>query len=203
MSFVLDTNENHVLENSKVKLEVLGLQHIDALAHFAITEPEIWKYSLMSVVGAEGMKSYIEYAVGQCQRQEALPFIVWDKINETYVGSTRYYDIQRSHNCITIGYTWYGSKYQGTHVNKNSKLLLLQYAFETLSVDRVEFRADHKNVRSLAAMQSIGCRLEGVLRSNCGTPDGHRRDSAVLSILKSEWYGKVKENLEIKIAESS
>ena len=76
--------------------------------------------------------------------------------------------------------------------------MLLEFAFEKLELDRVEFRADNNNLRSIAAMKSIGCKPEGVLRSNCASPTG-RRDSIVLSILKSEWHEGVKQNLLQKI----
>ena len=71
---------------------------------------------------------------------------------------------------------------------------MLQFAFENLGVDRVEFRADYQNKRSIAAMKSIGCKEEGILRSNCKSPNG-RRDSIILSILKDEWLNDVKEGL--------
>jgi len=72
--------------------------------------------------------------------------------------------------------------------------LLLEFAFEELELDRVEFRADNKNERSIAAMKSIGCTVEGVLRSNFISRAG-RRDSIVLSILRSEWIESVKNRL--------
>jgi RimJ/RimL family protein N-acetyltransferase len=78
--------------------------------------------------------------------------------------------------------------------------LLLQFAFETLGAERVEFRADARNQQSIAAMKSIGCKVEGILRSNMPLEDGApRRDSIVLSILKDEWYGDVKENLKHRL----
>jgi RimJ/RimL family protein N-acetyltransferase len=74
--------------------------------------------------------------------------------------------------------------------------LLLQFAFETLKMERVEFRADNKNVRSIAAMKSIGCKEEGVLRNHMPTFDSDlRRDTIILSILSSEWFDGVKANL--------
>lgn len=72
--------------------------------------------------------------------------------------------------------------------------MMLSFAFDRLELDRVEFRADNNNLRSLAAMKSIGCIMEGVLRSNCASVNG-RRDSAVLSILKEEWDISVKTRL--------
>jgi RimJ/RimL family protein N-acetyltransferase len=97
---------------------------------------------------------------------------------------------------LQLGYTWYGKAFWGTGLNKHCKYLLLQFAFEQLGVLRVEFRADNNNARSKAAMQSIGCKVEGILRSHAVTSTGVRRDSVVLSILKDEWTNGVKQNLE-------
>ena len=75
------------------------------------------------------------------------------------------------------------------------KYLLLQFAFDQIGLERVEFRADNNNKRSIAAMKKIGCTEEGVLRSHLPNPGGGRRDSIVLSILQKEWKEKLKENL--------
>lgn len=99
---------------------------------------------------------------------------------------------------MSIGYTWYGEEFQRTGLNRNCKQLLLSYAFETLEVERGEFRADLRNKKSIQAMKSIRCVEEGVLRSNCSTASV-RRDSIVLSILKSERKKKVKAHLETKL----
>ncbi len=48
---------------------------------------------------------------------------------------------------MQLGYTWYGKEFQRTGLNKQCKLLLLEFAFETLGLDRVEFRADANNAR--------------------------------------------------------
>lgn len=78
--------------------------------------------------------------------------------------------------------------------------MLLQFAFETLEMERVEFRADNNNVRSIAAMKSIGCTVEGVLRSHMPTSDSIiRRDSIVLSILRTEWETHAKDYLREKL----
>jgi len=77
--------------------------------------------------------------------------------------------------------------------------LLLQFAFEKLKMERVEFRADNDNARSIAAMKSIGCKVDGILRSAMPKPNGGRRDSIVLSILKNEWESEVKQMLGSKL----
>lgn len=88
---------------------------------------------------------------------------------------------------------------QGTGLNKHCKLLLLEFAFEKLKMQRVEFRADNDNIRIINVMKSIGCQEEGVLRSNLPTSNGQRRDSIVLSILQSEWPD-VRQRIEAQLA---
>ncbi len=127
------------------------------------------------------------------------PFIVFDKRTNQYAGSTRFYDIQADYKTLQLGYTWYGKDFQGTGLNKHCKYLLLSFAFEQAGMERVEFRADNNNERSIAAMKSIGCKVDGVLRSNMPTRESGRRDSIVLSILKDEWFNEMKEKLKAKL----
>jgi RimJ/RimL family protein N-acetyltransferase len=42
---------------------------------------------------------------------------------------------------------------------------LLEFAFEKIEIERVGFSADSDNSKSIAAMKSIGCTIEGTLRS--------------------------------------
>lgn len=187
-------NSNLTLENQRVKLVPLGMEHFDSLLPFAINEPELWTYSLTPGNGEKNLKKYMEMAVDKRAQEDSYPFVVIDKLSNEVAGSTRYYDIQQHHRTLQLGYTWYGKKFQGTGLNKNCKFLLLEHAFEQLEMERVEFRADKDNALSIAAMKSIGCVEEGILRSNCMGIDA-RRSSIVLSILKDEWFNTVKANL--------
>jgi len=135
----------------------------------------------------ENMKAYIASAIEARINGLAYPFIVFDKQQQQYAGTTRFYDIQPSHKSLQLGYTWYGNAFQGTGLNNHCKFLLLQHAFEVLGIERVEFRADAANAKSIAAMKKIGCTVEGVLRSHYIKPDGTRRNSIILSILAEEW----------------
>lgn len=189
-----DSNKEYILENERVLLRPLKIEDLENLVNFSLNEPSLWDYSLLPADGIENLKTYIDAALNAKASGTAYPFIIWDKKENKYAGSTRFYDIQPKHNTLQLGFTWYGENFQGTGLNKNCKFLLLSFAFENLGVDRVEFRADNKNKRSIAAMKSIGCTEEGILRSNCASPSG-RRDSIILSILKEEWQNELKEAL--------
>lgn len=80
---------------------------------------------------------------------------------------------------LPLGFTWYGKGSEGTGLSKCCKYLLLSYALEKLDMCRVEFRAEHRNSKSIAAMMSIGCIEEVILRSNGCTNYGERRTSDV------------------------
>ncbi|TDP01504.1 GNAT family N-acetyltransferase [Flavobacterium sp. 245] len=189
-----------ILEDDFVLLRPLQESDVENLLDISINEPETWKYSLVGADGEENLINYMQQAVKARENEKEFPFIVFDKKSQKYAGSTRFYDINLEFKTLQLGYTWYGSAFRGTGLNKHCKFLLLQFAFETLGLERVEFRADNNNERSIAAMKSIGCKVEGVLRSNMPTRENNlRRDSIVLSILKNEWFDEVKENLKRKL----
>jgi RimJ/RimL family protein N-acetyltransferase len=194
-----DFNQNLILEDDVVRLRPLQPDDIENLVSFAENETEIWRYSSLPAIGRENMTEYIRLAVENRDRKTEFPFIVFDKITGQYAGSTRFYDIQLQNQTLQLGYTWYSERFHGTGLNKHCKMLLLSFAFEQMDMERVEFRANNLNKHSIAAMKSIGCTVEGVLRRNMRNIDGTRRDSIVLSILKDEWFGGVKENLKSKL----
>ncbi len=194
----LDFDTEYILENEVVFLRPLTGDDVIHLKAFAENEPELWVFSLLSA-SSLGIQKYVEISLANRANKKDYPFIIFDKRTGQYAGSTRFYDIQPLSDNLQLGFTWYGKAFQGTGLNKHCKFLLLQFAFESMHVQRVEFRADNKNIRSIAAMKSIGCTQEGILRSNGYCADGSRRDSIIFSILKEEWYGDVKASLYNKL----
>lgn len=199
MALNFDKEQDYILEDDVVLIRPLQKDDYIHLLPISINEPETWTYSSKSAAGEEPLKTYINEAISKRTIGEEYPFIVFDKKTNRYAGSTRFYDIQVKNDALQLGYTWYGKDFRGTGLNKHCKFLLLQFAFETLKTERVEFRADNRNDRSIAAMKSIGCTVEGIIRSHAPLSDGSRRDSIVLSILKDEWFSSVKQNLKNKL----
>lgn len=199
MAIDFNCDNDYILEDEFVLLRLLQKKDIEHLLHYALNEPFLWNFSLKNPAGEDGMTQYIADALKAQKEGKEYPFIVWDKASKQYAGSTRFYDIQLQNQTLQLGYTWYGKAFQGTGLNKHCKYLLLTFAFENLGMERVEFRADANNERSIAAMKSIGCVPEGILRSNVPTFSGKRRNSIVLSILKDEWFSAVKERLKSKL----
>ena len=193
---ILNFSQDITLEDEQLLLRPLQITDVDNLLEISLNEPETWKYSLVKANGKENLINYIQLAVKVRENKNQFAFIVFDKKSEKYAGSSRFYDINQDFKTLQLGFTWYGKQFRGTGLNKHCKFLLLQFAFEELEMERVEFRADNSNARSIAAMKSIGCKEEGVLRNHMPTFNSDlRRDTIILSILRSEWFDSVKDNL--------
>ncbi|MGI8457588.1 MAG: GNAT family N-acetyltransferase [Propionibacteriaceae bacterium] len=103
------------------------------------------------------------------------------------VGSTSFYEIDPALKAIAIGYTWLSRPVWRTHVNTESKLIMLHRAFDELGAERVVWHTDIRNTRSQAAIERLGAHREGILRHHRIRPDGSWRDTVQFSMLAAEW----------------
>ena len=174
------------LENERVKLALLDLSNYKHLVEIANQENLI-QYSPSDISTPEKLKEYVQVAVDGYYHKTIIPFIIYDKKTQAYAGSTRFGLINWNNKVLHIGWTWIGKQFQGTGLNKHMKFLMLQYAFEELHFDKVEFRIDERNIASRKAVIKIGATLEGILRANVYLLDGFKRNTCCYGILKEEW----------------
>lgn len=179
-----------------VRLEPLTQAHVPDLA-IAGKDEEIWRYMLYGpVINEKSMQLWVKDMLQRQARGTDLPFAVIHLGSGRAIGATRYMEIRPEHRGLEIGGTWYALAHQRTAVNTESKYLLLQHAFETLSCIRVQFKTDLRNERSQRALERIGAVWEGVLRNHMILGDGVYRHSVYYSILIEEWPS-VKGKLEV------
>jgi len=177
------------LEGKRVKLVPLEIEHIPSLFE-AAQFPEIWAQYPIRINSIEDMSNHVLKALAGRDRREQYPYAVFDNELNKYVGSTRYLRISEDHNNLNIGSTWYTPKVWRTRINTETKYLMLQYAFESIQVNRVEIITTTENVRSQKAIERLGATKEGILRKKY-----NNMDYVVFSILSTEW-NEVKSRLE-------
>ena len=114
------------------------------------------------------------------------------------VGSSSYLNVDPANRRLEIGNTWFAGSVRKTGVNTEAKLLMLGHAFDQLGCIAVEFRTHFFNSTSRAAIERLGAKLDGVLRSHQLSADGSRRDTVVYSILDIEWPA-VRNNLRFRL----
>jgi N-acetyltransferase len=113
----------------------------------------------------------------------------------TLVGTSSLAEANLYNESIHLGSTLYGSRWWGTQVNPETKLLLMTHCFEDCGYGRVKIQTDVLNTRSSAAIAKLGAHREGVTRRDMKREDGSFRDSEVFSVLGTEWPD-VKQQLE-------
>lgn len=194
-----DFKKEYILEDKRVQLIPLATAHITPLLNLSL-DADIWTYFLEKGQGGQQFELYINNAFTQQTKHKEYPFVVFDKKHQNYAGMTRFYNYDEELQTIKLGHTWYGKNFRGTGINKHCKYLLFEFAFEQLQVERIGFGAYATNVISLAALKSVGCQQEGVLRNLFPALDGMgRTDCALFSILRTEWLNKVKLELGKKL----
>lgn len=178
--------QSPTLEDNRVKLSLLDLSNYKNLIPIAEQE-NLVQFSPSTIHTPEYLKKYVQDVVDDYYHLTAIPFIIYDKQYQAYAGSTRFMNIDRKNSVLEIGATWIGKEFQGTGLNKHMKFLMLQYAFENMKIEKVEFRVDERNVRSRKAVEKLGAIYEGTLRKNILMPNGFKRSSCYYGILQEEW----------------
>ena len=179
-------SQSITLEGPKVRLEPLGLHHLDSLTEYVLYK-NAWHSLIWGTKTKEDLYRGIINSQKARESQTANYFAIVKKDSNEAVGMTRLMNFDRLHYGVEIGGTWLGEKVQKTSVNTENKWLLLQYCFEFLTVQRVELKADSLNFNSQRAILRIGAKFEGELRNSCRLPDGRKHSYRVYSILDSEW----------------
>ena len=177
-----------MLSGERVRLEPLDERHRDDLA--AAAEADRSAFSLYGPVFYEGgVDGWLRAALAERASGARFPFTVFEVASGRAIGSSSYLDIAPADRRIEIGHTWYGGPWQGSGLNPEAKLLLLDHAFDELGAIRVAFKCDAQNEQSRRGIARIGGTFEGVLRKHSlrGDASGTQRDTAYFSIVDDEW----------------
>lgn len=182
----MDFNQDLILENKRAQLRPLAAHDFEELQAVAF-DPDLWKFTLTRGDDRISLAAYIAAAMQGREQQQRYPFLIVDKHTNQVAGSTSYYNINLEDGRLSVGYTWVGTAFQRSGLNRAVKQLLFRHAFDVLGCERVELETDAHNLKSQAAMQRMGATQEGTLRSHRYTQAGRRRDTVIFSILKPEW----------------
>jgi RimJ/RimL family protein N-acetyltransferase len=153
----------------------------------AASDGDLWTLFYTGVPRPEQMGEAVGRLLAQRESGSMMPFVVRRTDTGDTVGMTSFCNIDADNRRLEIGYTWYARSAQGTGVNAESKLLLLTHAFETLGCIAVELRTHWLNRQSRGAIERLGAKQDGVLRSHRILADGSVRDTVVYSIIEHEW----------------
>jgi RimJ/RimL family protein N-acetyltransferase len=182
------------LTGRHTQLVPLSIEHCDALSN-AVRDGNVWKLWYTNAPAPDLMRAEIDRRLALQNSGSMLPFTVVDPVKGNIVGMTTYMNIDATNRRLEIGSTWYAQHVQRTALNTEAKLLLLSNAFENLNCIAVEFRTHFMNHQSRRAIERLGAKLDGILRSHSILANGTIRDTCVYSITAAEWPA-VRANIE-------
>jgi RimJ/RimL family protein N-acetyltransferase len=174
------------LSSATVRLEPLGHHHAPGLIE-AVQDGELWNLWYTSIPPPDRMEAEITRRLKLQEEGKMLPFATFNAATGQALGMTTYMNIDAPNRRLEIGSTWYRKSAQRSGLNTDCKLLLLTHAFEALDCIAVEFRTHFFNHQSRRAIERLGAKQDGILRSHTVTPEGLLRDTVVYSIIASEW----------------
>jgi RimJ/RimL family protein N-acetyltransferase len=188
-------NSTIKLENDRVKLVPFESERNKELKEI-IFSPEIWKYMGMDMKTEQDFENYVTNTLKDQKNGICYPFLIIDKKNNKVAGSTRYGYLNSISQKCEIGWTWYGTEFQGTGLNKSCKFELLKFGFENIGFRRIQFSADQENLKSQKAIEKLGAKKEGIFRNNYIAPNGESRNDVYYSIIKEDWNTLKAENFK-------
>lgn len=189
------------LTGELVTLSPLAHADHDGLVE-AARDGRLWESTLTHVASPETMRAEIERRLRLLEEGTMLPFTTRRRADDAVIGMTTFMNIDERNRRVEIGSTWNALSAQGSGTNADAKLLLLTHAFEEVGVLAVELRTHWLNVRSRAAIERLGAKLDGILRQHLVMPDGSVRDTAVYSIVAAEWpavRGELRRRVDITL----
>jgi RimJ/RimL family protein N-acetyltransferase len=186
------------LEGYGLRLEPMTPAHADDLGA-AAADGRLWELWFTSVPEPGRVDAYIATALDGQAKGHMLPWVVRELETGVVAGTTRYHDIVPEIDRVEIGYTFYGKRWQRTHVNTACKLLLFEHGFDGLGCKVVGLRTDNFNYASQRAIERLGAKRDGVLRHHQARRDGTARDSYMYSVLAHEWPD-VRRHLRLRLS---
>ncbi len=175
------------LEGRLAVLEPLTREHGTGLSE-AARDGELFQWLPEDLrTSRTQLDSWLTAALEAARAELEVPFAILSARTGEPVGSTRFQEIRLEHLRVEIGWTWLARSVWGSGVNVESKLLLLEHAFERVGCRRVEFKTDARNERSRGALEALGAEFEGVFRKHMVVKDRAARDSAYYSVIDDEW----------------
>ena len=186
------------LEGYGLRLEPMTTAHADDLGAVA-ADGRLWELWFTSVPEPGGVDAYIATALDGQAKGHMLPWVVRELETGVVAGTTRYHDIVPEIDRVEIGYTFYGKRWQRTHVNTACKLLLFEHGFDGLGCKVVGLRTDNFNYASQRAIERLGAKRDGVIRHHQARRDGTARDSYMYSVLAHEWPD-VRRHLRLRLS---
>jgi ribosomal-protein-alanine N-acetyltransferase len=164
------------------------LRASDAASLFALlTTEEVSRFISPPPTTVEGFEKFIAWTLRQRAAGTYACFAVTIAGFDTAVGIFQVRGTEPGLDTAEWGFA-IGSQFWGTGVFQDGAALVLDFAFDTMGVHRLEARAAVKNGRGNGALQKLGAVQECLLRKSFAK-NGEHLDQVLYGMLDTDWRG--------------
>ena len=176
-----------ILQTNKILLRPVEENDYTDFLHLASEDENMWEYFSLNLGDVNQLKKWMDMAFADRKAETRRPFTIIDKASGKIAGSSSMGNISYHDLRLEIGWSWLAKDFRSTGINRHAKFCMMNYAFEVLHFERVEFKTDVLNARARKGLQNVGGIEEGILRSHMTMWNNRRRSSIYYSVLKNEW----------------
>jgi RimJ/RimL family protein N-acetyltransferase len=176
-----------ILETDKVILRPVEENDYNDFLQLAKQDADMWYYFSLNLSNEAQLTKWMAMAFADTKAETRRPFTIIDKDSGKIAGSSSMGNISYHDLRLEIGWSWLGTIFRSTGINRHAKFAMMNYAFEKLNFERVEFKTDVENTRARKGLQNVGGIEEGILRNHMTMWNNRRRTSIYYSVLKNEW----------------
>lgn len=150
-----------------------------------LTSSEITRFISEPPTTLEGFERFIDWTIRQREAGAHAGFAATLSSSDTPIGIFQVTEVQADLETAEWGFVL-GASFWGSGLFREGAQLLLDFAFNTIGVHRLEARAAVVNGRGNGALLKIGAVQEGVLRQSF-VRHGRAFDQVLYSILDHDW----------------
>jgi RimJ/RimL family protein N-acetyltransferase len=172
------------LTDGRVRLRELRLNDAASLLTM-LTSDEVARFISPPPLTIEGFERFIVCVNAERQAGRYACYGVIPEGLDTPIGIFQVRPLDPAFFAADWGFA-IGSPFWGTGIYSSAAELVLDFAFATLGVQRLEARSVVSNGRGNGALRKMGAVCEGVLRRSL-LKNGEYHDQHLWSILESEW----------------
>jgi RimJ/RimL family protein N-acetyltransferase len=184
----IDVSELPTIEAERVRLRWLAASDADAL-YAIFSDPEVMRYWSRPPMTGRHEAEQLLAEIGESFRSRAL--FQWGIAlggDDLVIGTCTLLHVDVPNKHAEIGYALNRS-YWGRGYGHEALCALIDYAFETLGLHRLEADVDPRNLASVRALERLGFVREGYLRERWHVA-GEVQDALFFGLLKQDWLAR-------------
>ena len=169
------------------RLTLRALTEADLAEVFAVfSDPVVVRYwdGPLMATHRDAMQ-YIDQIHHGFRRRDFFQWGIADSSTGTVVGTCTLTQLSPVHQRCEIGFALRQTHW-GKGLGSEAIAAIIEFAFETMNLHRIEADVDPRNDRSLRLLERFGFQREGFLRERYFL-NGERQDAVMMGLLRSNW----------------